>query len=72
MADDDVILPPKLLEMRQWASEQRADVRLNVLLLCDALEECGRAVLDAQRRVADLRMRVEEFQHELDHLVDGR
>jgi hypothetical protein len=57
--------------MREWASEQRPTVRERVLLMCDALEECGLAVLDAQRRVADLKLRVEEFQHELDHLVDG-
>jgi hypothetical protein len=42
------ILPAKLQDMRQWASEQGPDVRERVLLLCDALEDCGNAAYDAQ------------------------
>lgn len=69
---DEVLLPVKLVEMRQWASEQSSpEVRRRVILLCDAVEECGLAVHNAQVRVEGLKRRIEEFQHELDHLVDG-
>jgi hypothetical protein len=65
---DVLLLPVKLQEMRMWAGEQNSlAVQLRVLALCDALEDCGRAAHDAQRLIADLELRVKEFQHELNH-----
>jgi len=47
------ILPSALLEMRQWAGEQRPDVRERVLRLCDALEDCADAAESAGECIKD-------------------
>ena len=66
--NDVILLPVKLQEMRVWAGEQSDAVRVRVLALCDALEDCGRgvlgaqtAVIDAQRLLRDLRADVERL-----------
>jgi hypothetical protein len=63
---EDTQLFPALTEMRAWAAEQRPDVRERAWTLCDALEDCAKATLEArlavseaQRLVAELRASAE-------------
>ncbi len=65
---DEVLLPPKLLEMRIWASEQRHDVRIRVLALCDALEDCGMAVYEAGKAARATRGQLEGLRADLARL----
>lgn len=64
--EDVRIVPLRLLEMRQWAGEQRPDIRDRVLLLCDALEDAARVIYEAQLIVANAQRDVETIKKRLE------
>ena len=64
-----VILPPALLEMRQWAGEQKPDVRDRVLRLCDALKDCGMAHWEALEAIRGAQRLLADVQADVDRLL---
>jgi len=60
MSDPTLLLPSRLQEMRVWASEQGPDVRIRVIALCDALEDCGKVACEAAKAVREAQALVDE------------
>lgn len=60
--------PLRLVQMKQWAAEQDPAVRANVMLLCNALEDCAFAVYAAKRRVEQMQADVARVQSLLKEL----
>ncbi len=64
-----MLIPSALLEMRQWAGEQRPDVQERVLKLCDAVEESAAALVAAQTALGIARKLVSELQADTDRML---
>ena len=65
----DTQLFPALTEMRAWAGEQRPDVRERVWTLCDALEDCAKAALEARLAVSEALRLVTDLREEIARLT---